>query len=413
MNTPFAPPLDWYTYVYPTGWLPGKNLCVQTGLFNLSPSFEVLDQTLPIGRYIFYFALDNPDGAATGPWWGLDSVEVNVQNNVPPTYGKLPDTGQTTCYGRYREITCPQPGEDYYGQDANYTINPPSYTKLDANGNALAAPITSWAMVKDNVTGLVWEVKTNDDSIHSRNDWYTWQEAQDIFIGSLNSSGFGGYTDWRLPTTKELASIMNRNNALPAIDTNYFPNHPYGEMWSSTTTASNTSQAWCHGWSFGFAGSCNKSDEGSVRAVRGQTIPANHFVNNGDGTITDTSTGLMWQQATASTKMIWETALSYCEGLSLAGYTDWRLPNINELWSIVDYQRFHPAIDTDYFPDTPWSSTVYFFPYWSSTTSTYHRDSAWNIDFSHGVYGPFGCKGNPYNDHGCDSYVRAVRGGRG
>jgi len=68
----------WYSYVYPTGWLPGINLCVQAGLFDLSP-YEVLNMKLPVGKYIFYFAIDDPDKAATGPWWGLDSVEVTVQ----------------------------------------------------------------------------------------------------------------------------------------------------------------------------------------------------------------------------------------------------------------------------------------------------------------------------------------------
>ena len=59
--------------------MPGINLCAQTGLFDLTP-FEVLqDMTLPVGTYTFYFALDDPDGAATGPWWGLDSVEVTVE----------------------------------------------------------------------------------------------------------------------------------------------------------------------------------------------------------------------------------------------------------------------------------------------------------------------------------------------
>ena len=79
VNTPFAPPGDWYTFVYPgLNWLPGVNLCAQTGLFDLAP-YEVLNMTLPVGNYTFYFALDDPDGAAIGPWWGLDSVEVNVQ----------------------------------------------------------------------------------------------------------------------------------------------------------------------------------------------------------------------------------------------------------------------------------------------------------------------------------------------
>lgn len=76
-NAPVAPPENWTTYVYPTGWMTGLNLCVQTGLFNLA-SHDVLNMTLPVGSYTFYFALDNPDGKPTGPWWGLDSVVVNV-----------------------------------------------------------------------------------------------------------------------------------------------------------------------------------------------------------------------------------------------------------------------------------------------------------------------------------------------
>ncbi|MBU0733433.1 MAG: right-handed parallel beta-helix repeat-containing protein [Proteobacteria bacterium] len=77
-HTPFASPIDWYSYVYPAGWMPGINLCAQAPLFALS-AFEVLNMTLPVGDYTFYFALDDPDGAATGPWWGMDSVEVTVQ----------------------------------------------------------------------------------------------------------------------------------------------------------------------------------------------------------------------------------------------------------------------------------------------------------------------------------------------
>jgi len=77
-KTPFAPPADWCTYVYPIGWLPWINLCGQAPLFVLSP-FEVLNTALPLGQYTFYFALDDPDSIATGPWWGLDSVEVRVE----------------------------------------------------------------------------------------------------------------------------------------------------------------------------------------------------------------------------------------------------------------------------------------------------------------------------------------------
>lgn len=78
VSTPFATPAHWYTYVYPAGWLPGINRCLQAGLFPLSPS-TVLNTALPAGEYTFYFAIDDPDGEPRGPWWGIDSVEVTVQ----------------------------------------------------------------------------------------------------------------------------------------------------------------------------------------------------------------------------------------------------------------------------------------------------------------------------------------------
>ena len=67
--------------------------------------------------------------------------------------GSVPDTGQTKCYNDSVEITCPEPGEDFYGQDAQYQLNPPSFTKLDAQGNDLPNTANSWVMVRDNVTG--------------------------------------------------------------------------------------------------------------------------------------------------------------------------------------------------------------------------------------------------------------------
>lgn len=83
----------------------------------------------------------------------------------------VPDTGQTKCYDvAGNVITCPSPGQALYGQDANYSINPMSFTKLDGSGNALTDSATSWVMVKDNVTGLVWEMKTNQDGVKNYND---------------------------------------------------------------------------------------------------------------------------------------------------------------------------------------------------------------------------------------------------
>jgi len=74
------------------------------------------------------------------------------------------------------------------------------------------------------------------------------------------------------------------------------------------------------------------------------------YIDNGKGgllneIITDTKTGLMWQKETAPRTYTWQEAVEYCKNLTLAGYDDWRLPTIEELFSIVDYERFRPAID--------------------------------------------------------------------
>jgi Protein of unknown function (DUF1566)/Viral BACON domain len=124
------------------------------------------------------------------------------------------------------------------------------------------------------------------------------------------------------------------------------------------------------------------------------------YTDNGDGTVTNTSTGLMWQQAGFSTTMGWAQSLAYCERLTLCSYTDWRLPNIRELRSLLDYSGgYHPPIDTAFFPDTRSSY------YWSSTTCAGSTSSAWTVYFGDAAYS------NNYTKYS-GLYVRAVRGGQ-
>ena len=123
----------------------------------------------------------------------------------------IPHSGQTKCYDNQNEIPCPKKGQPYYGQDAQNVIHKRSYTKLNKMGNSLPASAPHWVMVKDNVTGLIWEVKTTDGSIHGRKKTFTWEEAKHSFIHQLNNNQFGGFSDWRLPTVKELASISNKS----------------------------------------------------------------------------------------------------------------------------------------------------------------------------------------------------------
>ena len=359
----------------------------------------------------------------------------------------VPDTGQTKCYDvAGNVITCPSPGQALYGQDANYSINPMSFTKLDGSGNALLSSATSWVMVKDNVTGLVWEMKANKDGVKNYNDphdadnTYTWYDSNpatnggyagtpgagtdtEDFIKALNDARYGGYSDWRMPTIKELSYIVNYSIPYPGptIDTGYFPNTAASWYWSSTTYVGSTLYAWSVHFGSGYVGYGDKSYAGYVRAVRGGQSGAlgdsviwphdtmgsgssddvstatGGYADNGDGTVTDTSTELMWQKASSSNKT-WEQALAYCEGLSFGGYTDWRLPTVKELQSLADYSRYYPAINITYFPDTAASW------YWSSTTYVYYTYYAWYVHFANG-YVP-----NPNKYYA--GYVRAVRGGQ-
>jgi hypothetical protein len=341
----------------------------------------------------------------------------------------IPNTGQTKCYNNTAEITCPAPGQPFYGQDGNYTINPPFYTKLDANGNALPDSATTWAMVKDNVTGLIWENKTDDGGIHDKDNTYTWCDRNpatnggnpgtcgsgptptdtEAFIKALNDAHFGGFSDWRMPTPKELQSIVDCSRSNPAIDTTFFPGTVSTYYWSSTTIANDNYSAWRVTFyygnvSYGGIDQGRKSLSYYVRAVRaGQSGSLDHLVDNGDDTVTDKATGLMWQQGTSPSRLTWEAALTYGEGISLAGYDDWRMPTAKELLSIVDYSRLNPAIDTTFFPGTVSSG------YWSSTTDAVNTSLAWRVFF---YLGDSGSGSVGLDDKSFSSYVRAVRAGQ-
>src|SRR3989339_1091426 len=112
---------------------------------------------------------------------------------------------------------------------------------------------------------------------------------------------------------------------------------------------------------------------------------AGDYTDNLNGTVTDNGTGLIWQQEDDNTTRTWEAAISYCEGLSLAGETDWRLPNMKELESIIDDSRNNPAIDIKAFPNTNSSN------YWSSTTpKASYTFYAWVVNFYSGSVSYYG-----------------------
>ncbi|MFI3169585.1 MAG: DUF1566 domain-containing protein [Faecalibacterium sp.] len=128
-----------------------------------------------------------------------------------------------------------------------------------------------------------------------------------------------------------------------------------------------------------------------VRAVRGNAYAVCDFANNGDGTITDASTGLMWSEVDLGVCVEWKDALVLAESADLAGYDDWRLPNVKELQSIVDYSGVYPAIDPDYFICTAYDDNVNYY-YWTSTSAYFSADapdynSAWYVAFGYTSHG--------------------------
>ncbi len=124
------------------------------------------------------------------------------------------------------------------------------------------------------------------------------------------------------------------------------------------------------------------------------------YTDNHNGTVTDNVTGLIWQQQDDGQTRIWEGAIAYCEGLSLANQSDWRLPNVKELESITDDNRAYPAIDPIF------AGVVAYFAsyYWSSTTYAGDSYLAWFIFFDYGNV-DLNYKGDYY-------FARCVRGGQ-
>ena len=296
------------------------------------------------------------------------------------------DTDVSEHYSDIAKIAAPSEGEPYYGQDACYAGNLPSYTD---NGDGT---------ISDHVTGLMWE-KDMGEKI-------TFDEARP----RAEASSLGEHNDWRVPTIKELYSLILFTGQVKGatalsffIDTAFFI-QPLGDIsigereidaqtWSSTEYVGLTmgGDATVFGVNFidgrikgypKYRKATGAANTMYFRMVRGNTdYGNNNFVDNEDGTITDLASGLMWQTADDGNARDWEESLAYAEGLELAGKGDWRLPNAKELQSIVDYSRSpqtstSPAIDplfgTTEIKDPDGNPGQYPF-FWTSTT---HLDGA-------------------------------------
>jgi hypothetical protein len=318
-------------------------------------------------------------------------------------------TNQTTFYVNQNEKKESAPNQAFFGQNANYPGTAPKYQDNEDG------------TINDLVTGLMWSKSPDldgNDKINAK-DKLTYTKA----IKSVSKYNQGGYSDWRLPTIKELYSLIlfsgtdpqfedtSTDDLVPFIDTEYF-------YFAYSDTDSGERIIDAH-----FA-SCNSYVDGEllfglnftdghikgygikmpfggrektffVLYVRGSEIYGiNDFKDNQDGTITDKATGLMWMAKDSGTGMSWEDALSYGQNFEFAGYTDWRLQNVKELQSIVNYDRSpgttnSAAIDPMFFCSeitNKADKSDYPF-YWSNTT---HAKSSSDIEGGFASYVGFG-----------------------
>lgn len=268
------------------------------------------------------------------------------------------DSGQFKCYDNTGEITCPAAGAAFFGQDAQHLGHPPAYTD---NGNGT---------VTDLNTGLVWQQTTDSDGDGDIDaaDKFAFAQAQPY----CDNLSLGGSSDWRLPTIKELYSLIDFRgtdpsgcenqtqcpNLVPFLDTDYFDfaygDTDAGERLIDSQYASSDlyvgDSSMLFGVNFadgrikGYGLTINGQDKTFyVQCVQvGTDYGLNDLADNGDGTITDQASGLMWAKEDGGAALNWEEALSWVQSQNAAnylGHDDWRLPNVKELQSILDYTR--------------------------------------------------------------------------
>jgi len=337
---------------------------------------------------------------------GSPTSIVNSGGNLPNITGyPIVSTNQTICYDSVNQISTPASTDAFYGQDAQYTRNKPIYQN---NGDGT---------VTDMVTGLMWQktMDRNGDGVINFYYKLTYNEA----LADAATCTTGGHNDWRLPTLKELYSLVmssgtdinpqSQSTGVPFINTDYF-GFGYGDINSlahgdlgterpidaqvvtSTLYVSTTMNGVACVFGYNFADGRIKAypttypvpEDGQAKHyyvlfVRGNSnYGQNNFKDNGDSTITDNATGLMWAKYDSHSGMNWQAALTWAQTKNKAnycGHNDWRLPDVKELHSIVDYTR-SPATTNSAAIDLIFNCTNITneggntdFPwYWSSTT---------------------------------------------
>lgn len=241
---------------------------------------------------------------------------------VPAHAAGLPDTGQDTCYddtvadgvaasdpASIARDAGSHPRQDCrYGRDAAVAASVLTktgagakgfdYSKIANDGSTLAAGAalgtnpTEWACTKDNITGLTWEVKTTS-GLRNWTSTYTWYNSDgatnagnagtasggtcsggtgcdtEKFVADVNAAVLCTYTDWRMPTQRELLTLVYADGTSPSIDPTYFPNTQASSFWSGSSYIPDPISAWYVVFGDGGAYAFNKTNGNYVRLVRG------------------------------------------------------------------------------------------------------------------------------------------------
>lgn len=332
--------------------------------------------------------------------------------NAPGPHFPLADSGQRTCYqGSMLLDTCPEEGDEYYGQDAQFGWDV-SHSRDERHERSLQTE--NEPVVTDLVTGLEWQGcaagLTGDDCTEGDAPPMEWGPA----LAYCEDLTWGGHDDWRLPDEYELQSILDLGAYDPAVDDTAFPATPSKMFWTSSASIREERVLVVYLQAGQVVEVQKTRDNTHVRCVRGAPTPVSTRYTRDTGVedepiVIDNGTGLTWQGCAGGFHgeacdiyvrtgfgAEWEGSLAYCASLEWGGYDDWRMPNVMELNSIMR-RSAAPAIDQDAFPATPTHS------FWSSTT---HVDGSSMVH-----YGDFETGRTSITTKNYVFYVRCARSG--
>jgi len=215
-----------------------------------------------------------------------------------------------------------------------------------------------------------------------------WQDDRSVvsekmdFQGAIdycNNLTLGGYDDWRLPLVEELFLIADRKSATQAIDS-VFKNHLTNRYWANSANTQEGVNAWYVSFEKGEVASYPKELTNYVRCVRLDRIEPNFLRDDAREIVTETNSQLIWQdnEDVATNARVYSEALSYCTNLTHAGYSDWRLPSIEELYLIGVREGENVKVNGAF---VHFSTTAH----WSATESSSSENSSWVTYFNSGL----------------------------